>query len=63
MYKKAGSESWNAIDKVDIKADQWDQWHLLKGTFQYSDQPSEVNLFVETPYITEETVDTLSFFM
>ncbi|MEK3716626.1 endo-1,4-beta-xylanase [Paenibacillus sp. FSL R7-0333] len=63
VYKKAGSESWNAIDKVSIKADQWEQWHLLKGNFQYSDQPSEVNLFVETPYITEETVDTLSFYV
>ncbi|NQX44382.1 endo-1,4-beta-xylanase [Paenibacillus tritici] len=63
VYKKAGSESWNAIDKVSIKADQWDQWHLLKGKFQYSDQPSEMNLFVETPYITEDTVDTLSFYV
>ncbi|ETT74681.1 endo-1,4-beta-xylanase [Paenibacillus sp. FSL R7-277] len=63
VYKKAGSESWNAIDKVSIKADEWDQWHLLKGNFQYSDQPSELNLFVETPYITEDTVDTLSFYV
>lgn len=63
VYKKAGSESWNAIDKVSIKADQWEQWHLLKGKFQYSDQPSEMNLFVETPYITEDTVDTLSFYV
>lgn len=63
VYKKSGSESWNAIDKVNIEADQWQQWHLLKGTFQYSDQPSEINLFVETPYITEETVDTLSFYV
>lgn len=63
VYKKAGSESWNAIDKVSIKADEWDQWHQLKGTFQYSDQPSELNLFVETPYITEDTVDTLSFYV
>lgn len=63
VYKKAGSESWNAIDKVSIKADEWQQWHLLKGKFQYSDQPSEINLFVETPYITEDTPDTLSFYV
>lgn len=62
-YKKEGAESWNALDSVVIERADWQQWHELKGQFQYSDNPTELNLFIETPYISEETVDTLSFYV
>lgn len=62
-YKKNGAESWNMLDKVTIPKDQWQQWHKITATFQYSDNPQELNLFIETPYVSEDAVDTLSFYV
>nr|WP_145406243.1 endo-1,4-beta-xylanase [Paenibacillus xylanexedens] len=62
-YKKNGAESWNMLDKVTIPKDEWQQWHNITATFQYSDNPQELNLFIETPYVSEDAVDTLSFYV
>ncbi|WP_366294178.1 endo-1,4-beta-xylanase [Paenibacillus sp. AN1007] len=62
-YKKNGAESWNMLDKVTIPKDDWQQWHKITATFQYSDNPAELNLFIETPYVSEDAVDTLSFYV
>lgn len=62
-YKKSGAESWNALDSITIKKSEWQQWYELKGQLNYSDSPSELKLFIETPYITENTPDTLSFYV
>lgn len=63
VYKKSSSENWNPLDVITIKKADWQQWHELKGQLQYSDSPSELNLFIETPYMTEDTIDTLSFYV
>ncbi|CAI6076603.1 Endo-1,4-beta-xylanase A [Paenibacillus sp. JJ-100] len=62
-YKKNGAESWNMLDKVTIPKDDWQQWHKITATFQYSDNPEALNLFIETPYVSDDTVDTLSFYV
>ncbi|WP_440111507.1 endo-1,4-beta-xylanase [Paenibacillus sp. QZ-Y1] len=62
-YKKNGAESWNMLDKVTIAKGDWQKWHKISGDFQYSDNPTDLNLFIETPYISEDTVDTLSFYV
>ncbi|PQP85119.1 hypothetical protein C0Q44_11705 [Paenibacillus sp. PCH8] len=62
-YKKNGAESWNMLDKVTITKDEWQKWHRISAKFQYSDNPAELNLFIETPYLSEDTVDTLSFYV
>ncbi|MGF6352364.1 endo-1,4-beta-xylanase [Paenibacillus sp. 4624] len=62
-YKKNGAESWNMLDKVTIPKDDWQQWHKVSATYQYSDNPEELNFFIETPYISDDTVDTLSFYV
>ncbi|WP_434749954.1 endo-1,4-beta-xylanase [Paenibacillus amylolyticus] len=62
-YKKSGAESWNMLDKVTIPKDDWQQWHKITATYQYSDNPEELNFFIETPYVSDDTVDTLSFYV
>ncbi|MCP1184540.1 endo-1,4-beta-xylanase [Paenibacillus sp. 1781tsa1] len=62
-YKKTNAESWNSIGSVEIAKAQWNTWHKVTGTFQYSDDPAELKLFIETPYISEDSVDTLSFYV
>nr|WP_154983281.1 endo-1,4-beta-xylanase [Paenibacillus xylanexedens] len=62
-YKKNGAESWNMLDKVTIPKDDWQQWHKVTATYQYSDNPEELNFFIETPYVSDDTVDTLSFYV
>ncbi|MDR6717158.1 endo-1,4-beta-xylanase [Paenibacillus sp. 2003] len=62
-YKKTTAESWNPIGSVKIAKTEWNTWHKITGKFQYSDDPTELNLFIETPYISEDSVDTLSFYV
>ncbi|PYE45439.1 endo-1,4-beta-xylanase [Paenibacillus barcinonensis] len=62
-YKKTRTESWNAVGNTRIAKDQWNTWQKITGTYQYSDDASELKLFIETPYISEDTVDTLSFYV
>lgn len=48
---------------MKIAKAEWNTWHKITGKFQYSDDPTELNLFIETPYISEDSVDTLSFYV
>ncbi|WP_339308076.1 carbohydrate binding domain-containing protein [Paenibacillus sp. FSL R5-0519] len=61
--KKTTAESWNPIGSVKIAKTEWNSWHKITGKFQYSDDPTELNLFIETPYLSEDSVDTLSFYV
>ncbi|WP_341280950.1 endo-1,4-beta-xylanase [Paenibacillus sp. FSL H8-0537] len=63
VYKNSGASSWSPLKQMTIKKEEWQQWHELKGTFLHGDTPSELKLYLETPYITDDTVDTTAFYV
>ncbi|MEK3882982.1 endo-1,4-beta-xylanase [Paenibacillus sp. PL2-23] len=63
VYNKHETENYLVPDQTTITKDNWDKWHRLEGSYRYNNYPSDLFLYVETPYRTPEPIDTLAFYV
>lgn len=63
VYNSSSTEPYIVPDKITIHKENWQEWHRLQGNYRYSNALSDLYLYIETPYLITEPVDTLAFYV